>query len=506
MDESGPHLVGLVNDAYSDAVDMLPAPLCHHIFRRLLLPPSQPDDPATTSEDRDLQMQPTTGVQQSGANLRVLLDPDGTPSARHRRDTNKYQASCHAALTPARASSSTPSPPPSVTSSHCPNGISDGYNPPGVVSLQESQPISLLYSHQHPQHWIDSLRFFLHHGGLHSLDLRFTKPEHLRTQRAVSPVALLATLPHPTYGAAAAAAAGGATTAAGGAAMGTPVGAFPGLAQPMGTRVLFSRSPTLLHFTIPPQHFSLKSFQEIAIALFWTAFVAFWTATAALSGAPVFFILFSIPFWAVGIGLPAHLLLWHIMDETVTVDPATCQLTIHRAVKGQTLPLFDLSTARTALIYGAGVNYTMQRFPMPSTQRPACSTISTTHGSTDNTTTTTTHQSPPCLLPNSPPAALSARLMGVRTIPLPPPLTNHPHAFHPTPHLQHHQHDSWEYGQYHYHHHHSQPTTFCQLTMAGGETLSFGSRLSLAEQRLLSLHIASFLHVPWFQPPFLQSF
>ncbi|CAI5458933.1 unnamed protein product [Closterium sp. Yama58-4] len=236
--------------------------------------------------------------------------------------------------------------------------------------------------------------------------------------------------PLRTAAAAAAAAAGGATAAAGGAAMGTPVGAFPGLAQPMGTRVLFSRSPTLLHFTIPPQHFSLKALPEIVFALFWTAFVAFWTTTAASSGAPLFFILFSIPFWAVGIGLLAHVLLRHIMDETVTVDPATCQVTIHRMVKGQTLPFFGLSTAHTALIHGAGVNYTMQ----------------------------------------------------------------------------HHQHDSWEYGQYHYHHHHSPPTTFCQLTMAGGETLSFGSRLSLAEQRWLSLQIASFLQVPWFQPPFLQSY
>ncbi|CAI5530575.1 unnamed protein product [Closterium sp. Naga37s-1] len=129
---------------------------------------------------------------------------------------------------------------------------------------------------------------------------------------------------------------------------------------PMGTRVLFSRSPTLLHFTIPPQHFSLKALPEIIFALFWTAFVAFWTCTAASSGAPVFFILFSIPFWAVGIGLLAHVLLRHIMDETVTVDPATCQLTIRRAVNGQNLPYFGLSTTHTALIHGAGVNYTMQ--------------------------------------------------------------------------------------------------------------------------------------------------
>ncbi|CAI5478946.1 unnamed protein product [Closterium sp. Yama58-4] len=48
------------------------------------------------------------------------------------------------------------------------------------MPLQESQPISLICSHQHPQQWIENVRFFLHHGGLHSLNLRITRPQHLR--------------------------------------------------------------------------------------------------------------------------------------------------------------------------------------------------------------------------------------------------------------------------------------------------------------------------------------
>ncbi|GJP51982.1 hypothetical protein CLOM_g11108 [Closterium sp. NIES-68] len=238
------------------------------------------------------------------------------------------------------------------------------------------------------------------------------------------------------------------------AAVGTPVNAWASqpYSQPIGTRVAFSRSPTLLHFTIPPQRFSFKALPEIVFALFscaskpslsrlrclcclwqfWTAFVAFWTFTAATSGAPLFFALFSIPFWAVGIGLLAHSVLRHIMDETVTVDSSTCQLTILRSVKGQTLPFFGLSSVHTALIHGAGINNTMQH-----------------------------------------------------------------HHYH---------HDSWEHSGHYHHHHHSPPITFCQLTMAGGETLSFGARLSLAEQRWLSLHVASFLQVPWFEPPFLHAY
>ncbi|CAI5478945.1 unnamed protein product [Closterium sp. Yama58-4] len=47
-------------------------------------------------------------------------------------------------------------------------------------ALEENQPISLICNHHYP-HWMDNIRFFLHHNRLHSLDLRFTKPEHLRT-------------------------------------------------------------------------------------------------------------------------------------------------------------------------------------------------------------------------------------------------------------------------------------------------------------------------------------
>ncbi|CAI5493402.1 unnamed protein product [Closterium sp. Naga37s-1] len=150
MDDSGPHLAGLMNDAY--AVDMLPAPLWHHIFRRLLLPPSQPDDPAVIAEDRSAR------EQLRDADLPVPSDPDRMGSERHRRDADKFGASWPL-LCCALASKSLLR---------------------QVLSFSESQQISLICNHHDPQ-WMDDLRFFLHHGGLHSLDLRFTKPDHLCT-------------------------------------------------------------------------------------------------------------------------------------------------------------------------------------------------------------------------------------------------------------------------------------------------------------------------------------
>ncbi|CAI5493399.1 unnamed protein product [Closterium sp. Naga37s-1] len=104
-------------------------------------------------------MQPAAGVHLSDAALPVSPDPDCTGgSERHRRDADKYGASWPL-LCCALAGKS--------LLQH-------------VLSFNESQPISLICNDQYPQ-WMKSLRFFLHRGGLHSLYLTFTKPEHLRT-------------------------------------------------------------------------------------------------------------------------------------------------------------------------------------------------------------------------------------------------------------------------------------------------------------------------------------
>jgi hypothetical protein len=42
--------------------------------------------------------------------------------------------------------------------------------------------------------------------------------------------------------------------------------------------------------------------------VFWLGFVAFWTFSALAMGAPIFFAMFSLPFWAVGIFLVRVLL------------------------------------------------------------------------------------------------------------------------------------------------------------------------------------------------------
>ncbi|CAI5493386.1 unnamed protein product [Closterium sp. Naga37s-1] len=170
----------------------------------------------------------------------------------------------------------------------------------------------------------------------------------------------------PTEAAAAAAAAAGkaaatgglAGGAAGGVAEGTPV-VYPGIVQPMGTEVLVSRSPTLLRFTIPPQRFSLATLFGIVVVLFLMAGLAYLSAKVVSYRVPRSALYYFIPIWVPLIWLLADLLLPHMKVETVTVDSATCQLTIRRAVNGMTLPCCGVSTASTARITGSGVNFTV---------------------------------------------------------------------------------------------------------------------------------------------------
>ncbi|MGD1862822.1 MAG: serine/threonine protein kinase [Leptolyngbyaceae cyanobacterium] len=80
------------------------------------------------------------------------------------------------------------------------------------------------------------------------------------------------------------------------------------LHQPSGSKIKLSRSHRHLSLRIPPAGFSGETFGIGVFALFWNGFIFFWTGAAALGGAPIFFVLFSLPFWAVGIGMMAMLL------------------------------------------------------------------------------------------------------------------------------------------------------------------------------------------------------
>lgn len=73
--------------------------------------------------------------------------------------------------------------------------------------------------------------------------------------------------------------------------------------QPAGTKVELSRTLSNLKINIPPGGLTAEIAGTGTFAVAWNAFIAFWTGSAIRMGAPVFFTLFSLPFWFVGIGL-----------------------------------------------------------------------------------------------------------------------------------------------------------------------------------------------------------
>jgi serine/threonine protein kinase len=78
---------------------------------------------------------------------------------------------------------------------------------------------------------------------------------------------------------------------------------------PADSRVVLEMDDESLHLTIPRSRILSPSFLAGGFfAVIWLGFVAFWTFMAIAMGAPLFFPLFSLPFWAVGIFLVKALL------------------------------------------------------------------------------------------------------------------------------------------------------------------------------------------------------
>ncbi len=88
---------------------------------------------------------------------------------------------------------------------------------------------------------------------------------------------------------------------------------------PSDSRVILSSTPALLSLTIPRTGFRSPGFWfSSGFAVFWLGFVAFWTFSALAMGAPIFFAMFSLPFWAVGIFLVRVLLKPALTEVTAT--------------------------------------------------------------------------------------------------------------------------------------------------------------------------------------------
>jgi serine/threonine protein kinase len=84
-------------------------------------------------------------------------------------------------------------------------------------------------------------------------------------------------------------------------------------AKPLDTIVQLERTPEQLDIEIPTRRFNLSDLGGLGFAGLWLLFIIIWSTTAARVS--VLFALFSIPFWAVGLGILASSL-WPILGQT----------------------------------------------------------------------------------------------------------------------------------------------------------------------------------------------
>jgi hypothetical protein len=85
------------------------------------------------------------------------------------------------------------------------------------------------------------------------------------------------------------------------AALDAPAPARSQPSAPVGTRLALARDGRSFTLEVPPTRGG--SWAMGGFATIWLGFVAFWTFSAVAMGAPIFFPLFSIPFWLVGFGM-----------------------------------------------------------------------------------------------------------------------------------------------------------------------------------------------------------
>ncbi len=96
----------------------------------------------------------------------------------------------------------------------------------------------------------------------------------------------------------------------------------PGIPEdslPSDSRVRIDRADDRLTVVIPPVRRAAAA-PGMLFSVFWLGFVAFWTFMAIAMGAPFFFPLFSIPFWAVGIFMARTFLKTAFGTTTILLD------------------------------------------------------------------------------------------------------------------------------------------------------------------------------------------
>lgn len=120
-------------------------------------------------------------------------------------------------------------------------------------------------------------------------------------------------------------------------------------ALPSDSRVSLSAAPELFRLVIPrPSLANPATWAPSIFILFWLGFVAFWTVAASSTGTPLFFPLFSLPFWAVGIFMFKAVIMPRLSSFELTLSPEGGAVLTQRFIRNKTRSwrLEDLGSCR----------------------------------------------------------------------------------------------------------------------------------------------------------------
>lgn len=122
--------------------------------------------------------------------------------------------------------------------------------------------------------------------------------------------------------------------------------------QPTGSRILLKNTGKRLQVDIPPAGLRSPNVSWLGFALIWSGFLFFWTAGAISVGTNLFFPLFSIPFWVVGLGMLGGVT-YSIAGRTrLEIDRENFRLqwqflTWQREVRGKTADIYKVELTST---------------------------------------------------------------------------------------------------------------------------------------------------------------
>jgi hypothetical protein len=110
------------------------------------------------------------------------------------------------------------------------------------------------------------------------------------------------------------------------------------IAKPAGSRAIVKKTDEKFQIYLPPEGLSAKLIMLVPFAIAWNSFLVVWTGGAAMIsfGINLFFMLFSIPFWVVGLGMISGILYCLAGSATLIIDAK--EISLQHKIFGINLP------------------------------------------------------------------------------------------------------------------------------------------------------------------------